>query len=372
MNTEKILNEYLRILGEKQIKPDSEQRAAMQQLATIAEQLSSTHKKLTHHKIKHHLNKLFGFKQHPVKGIYFWGSVGRGKSMLMDLFFQNLPFRAKKRVHFHPFMRHVHAQLTQLQGMKNPLRAVAKEIAKETHVICFDEFFVDDVADALILGELLEQIFHEGVTLIFTSNTAPDALYKSGVQRHLFLPTIRLIKNFTQVINLDAGEDYRLRTLLETGVFFTPIDAHTQMTIKKEFKTLATGEITYGHDIEIIDRKIPTIAIAHKLIWFSFKDICMSNRSSHDYLALLETFDTFIVTDVPQLHNADKSASKRFVHLIDVLYDNHATLIMSSEVDITELYKGQDLKAEFMRTSSRLREMFSKDYLKQTHARSKL
>lgn len=366
----KFLEQYLNSLGEKKIKPDSQQQAALEKLAKIAELLCETHKKLTHRKIKHHMNKLFGFKQHPIKGIYFWGSVGRGKTMLMDVFFQSLPFRAKKRVHFHPFMRHVHAELTKLQGMKNPLRTVAKEIAKETHVICFDEFFVLDVADALILGELLEQIFHEGVTLIFTSNTPPNDLYKNGVQRQLFLPTIALIKSFTEVIKLDAGEDYRLKTLLETGVFFTPHNEKTQTTIKQEFLSLATGDIKYGQDIEILDRSIPTVAIAHNLIWFDFKNICCSARSSYDYLALLEGFDTFIVTDVPQLQKDDINAAKRFIHLIDVLYDNHATLIMSSEVDIADLYQGKDLKVEFMRTSSRLREMFSKEYLEKTHSKA--
>ncbi len=363
MNKQDFLNQYNQCLNEKNIKPDVGQQAALGRLAEIAEQLSRQHQQVIRHQVKRHVNKLFGFKQHPIKGIYFWGGVGRGKTLLMDLFFQNLPFRAKKRVHFHPFMRHVHHQLTLLQGMKNPLRAVAKEIARETHVICFDEFFVNDVADALILGELIQQIFHEGVTLIFTSNTRPDDLYKNGVQRHLFLPTIRYIKNDTDIINLDSGEDYRLRTLLETGVFFNPLNEATQATLKQEFLKLATGDIQYGHTIEILERLIPTVAMAHNLIWFDFKDICASARSSYDYLGLLENFDTFIVSDVPQLHKSDLNAAKRFIHLIDVLYDHHATLIMSSEVDINDLYQGDDLKNEFMRTTSRLREMFSQEYL---------
>jgi cell division protein ZapE len=367
MNKKELLQQYHQLFAEKQIKPDAQQQVALEKLAAIAEQLSDTHKKLTHHKIKHHINKLFGLKQHPIKGIYFWGGVGRGKTLLMDMFFQTLPFRAKKRVHFHPFMRHVHHELRKIQGMKNPLRSVAKEIAKETHVLCFDEFFVDDVADALILAELLEQIFHEGVTLIFTSNTKPDELYKNGVQRQLFLPAIRLIKNFTEVINLDAGEDYRLRTLLEKGVYFTPINEETQTTIKQEFLALATGDVQYGSEVEVLNRKIPCAAMAHKMIWFDFKDICVAARSSHDYLALLDDFDTFIVGDVPLLGKEDLNATKRFIHLIDVLYDNHATLILSSAVAIEELYQGEELKKEFQRTQSRLREMFSRDYLRQPH-----
>lgn len=364
MTLKEIQQYYQRVLEAKGITPDPLQAEALVLLADIHLKLVNTHHKLTHQRLKHHMNKLFGLKQNPVQGIYCWGGVGRGKTLMMDLFFEHLPFKAKQRLHFHHFMRKVHEDLRRLQGLKNPLRAIANEIAKHMHVLCFDEFHVDDVADALILAELITYIYHEGVTLLFTSNTAPDDLYKNGVQRQLFTPMIALIKAHSYVLHFTQPHDYRLSILMEKGLYFSPLNIKTQESMKHEFASLATGPIKYGHNITIFDREIPTVAMAHKMIWFDFADICKSARSAQDYIQLIEQFSTFFVSHVPQMNASLDSAAKRFIHWVDVLYDAKATLIISAEAPIASLYTGVDLRTEFQRTISRLIEMQTEQYLR--------
>lgn len=357
------LPQYLEAFAHRGIAPDASQQKALEALAHVHEQLVRAHTQLTAHRVKNHVNKLFGLKQHPVKGFYFWGGVGRGKTLIMDVFFGQLPFKAKQRLHFHSFMRHVHHEMKRLEGLKNPLTAIAKEISKETHIICFDEFFVDDVADAMILADLLQHLFHQGVTMLFTSNTAPDLLYKNGVQRHRFVPAIDLIKQHTDVMEIDQGHDYRAQALIQSGVYFYPLTDENQHLIEKEFLHIATGDIQYGHSVYIMDRDIPTLATAHRLVWFDFKTICVNYRSAQDYLELSEQFDTFIITHVPIMHEADDAAAKRFIHFIDVLYDHHAKLIISAAALPHELYQGAALSKEFQRTLSRLLEMQGEAYL---------
>jgi cell division protein ZapE len=357
------LPHYLEALAQRGIAPDPGQSSALEALAQVHEKLATAHKKSAGHHLKRHLNKLLGLKQHPVKGLYFWGGVGRGKTLLMDIFFKHLPFKAKQRLHFHAFMRHVHHELKRLEGLKNPLSAIAKEIAKQTHIICFDEFHVDDVADAMILADLLQSLFHEGVTMIFTSNIAPDLLYKNGVQRHRFLPAINLIQEHTKIMEIDQGQDYRSLSLIQSGTYFSPLSDENQQAITNEFLHIATGDIVYGHSLRIEDRNIPTLALAHRLAWFDFKTICVSYRSAQDYLSLTEQFDTFIITHVPIMREADDAAAKRFVHLIDVLYDHQAKLIISAAAAPAQLYQGKALFKEFQRTISRLIEMQGKEYL---------
>jgi len=355
--------QYLEAYAKRGIAPDASQSRALEALAHVHTQLVRAHTQLTGHRVKNHVNKLFGLKQHPVKGFYFWGGVGRGKTLLMDIFFEHLPFKAKQRLHFHPFMRHIHHELKRLEGLKNPLPALAKQIAKETHVICFDEFFVDDVADAMILSDLLQHLFHQGVTMLFTSNIAPDLLYKNGVQRHRFVPAINLIKQYTDVMQIDEGQDYRAQALIQAGVYFSPLTNENQNAIEKEFLHIATGDVAYGHSVYIMERDIPTIATAHRLVWFDFKTICVNYRSAQDYLELSEQFDTFIITHVPVMTEHDNSAVKRFIHFIDVLYDHHSKLIISAAALPHELYQGTALSSEFQRTISRLLEMQSSEYL---------
>jgi cell division protein ZapE len=363
MRIENPLPQYLKAFAHRGLVPDPAQTQALEALARVHQSLVKAHIQTSGHKIKHHFNKLFGLKQHPVQGFYFWGGVGRGKTLLMDIFFDNIPFKAKQRLHFHVFMRHIHHELKRLEGLKNPLSTISKEIAKQTHIICFDEFFVDDVADAMILADLLQHLFHEGVTMVFTSNTEPDLLYKNGVQRHRFIPAIDLIKHHTTVMQIDQGVDYRSQSLIQSGVYFTPLNPDTQHRIEKEFLQLATGDVSYGHSVHIMDREIETIALAHSLVWFDFDKICVNYRSAQDYLELSEQFDTFIITQIPVMNEADNAAVKRFIHLIDVLYDQHCKLIISAQNLPQQLYQGMALSKEFQRTVSRLLEMQSHEYL---------
>lgn len=363
MSSDAVFKTYLNDLSAREIMPDPAQTAVLKQLADIHYSLSQRHTKLTHQKIKHHVNKVFGFKQNPIKGLYCWGSVGRGKTLLMDCFYEHLPFRAKNRLHFHDFMQHIHREMHRLQGLKNPLRAIAKDMAKHTHVLCFDEFVVEDVADAMILGELLEQLFHEGITLLATSNTAPEDLYKGGVQRQRFMQAIQNLKAHTDIVHLDTEQDYRLKTLMEAGVYFHPLNESTQEAIKHEFTKLATGLVRYGEDIPIQNRHIPTRAIANDVIWFDFNDICTGARAASDYLEIATHYKTVFITHVPQMSARDDAAAKRFMHLIDVLYDKGIAVVISAAVDVQALYQGKDLKQSFERTQSRLIEMQSRDYL---------
>jgi cell division protein ZapE len=364
MTLKEIQQLYLKTLASRSITPDPLQSEALVLLADIHMKLVKTHHQMTHQRIKHHVNKLFGLKQNPVKGVYFWGGVGRGKTLMMDVFFEHIPFKAKQRLHFHQFMRQVHKDLARLQGLKNPLRAIANEIAKHAHVVCFDEFHVDDVADALILAELVTYIYHEGVTLLFTSNIAPDDLYKNGVQRQLFTPMIARLKEHSHVLHFTQPQDYRLTILMTAGVYFSPLNIKTQECMKHEFAKLATGPIKYGHKIIIFEREIPTIALAHKMVWFDFHEICETARSAQDYLQVTELFDTFFVSHVHQMSATQDNAAKRFIHWVDVLYDAKATLVISAEVPIVSLYTGQELRHEFQRTSSRLIEMQTEQYLR--------
>lgn len=350
--------QYLEKFTQRGFSPDPAQLLALEALALVHEKLV-----LSHHKKHLKLKKMLGLRPSSVKGLYFWGGVGRGKTLLMDIFFEQLPFKAKQRFHFHAFMRRVHQELKQLEGLKNPLTAIAKNITKQTQILCFDEFHVDDVADAMILGELFKTLFHEGLTIIFTSNTAPDQLYKNGVQRHLFLPVINLIKDKTTVMEIDQGQDYRKQALMEAGVYFSPLTDTHQQIIEHKFLQIATGDILYGHSVSIESRDIPTLALAHRLIWFDFKSICQTYRSAEDYLSLTAQFDTFFITRVPVLLEADNPPAKRFIHLIDVLYDHRAKLIISAAALPAELYQGKSLAKEFQRTISRLIEMQGHDYM---------
>jgi cell division protein ZapE len=291
------------------------------------------------------------------KGIYCWGGVGRGKTLLMDLFFNHLTLQKKQRLHFHAFMRQIHAKLHEQKGQKNPLRLIAKNWAKNTQVLCLDEMMVDDVADAMILAQLLEALHEAGVILVFTSNTAPDNLYKNGVQRQRFLPAIDLIKSKTEVVFIGEGVDYRSKILSESGTFFTPLNEENAARIKNEFELLTQGVYENNKNLLINDHVFITQACSEHIAWFSFHELCEKPRAYPDYLALSEQFKALFVTDMPICAARDDAAVKRFIHLIDVLYDAKITLILSAAAAIPDLYQGKSLKKEFERTQSRLVEM---------------
>lgn len=303
----------------------------------------------------------------PCKGLYFWGGVGRGKTYLVDTFFECVPFHTKMRIHFHRFMQRVHNDLKALQGEKNPLDIVAEQLSKEARVLCFDEFFVTDITDAMILGGLMEKLFARGVTLVATSNIVPDQLYRDGLQRARFLPAIELINKYTDIVNVDSGVDYRLRTLEQAEIYHSPLDAAAESSLRSSFESLSPQP---GHEKEAIDingRAIKTRSVADDVLWCDFKALCDGPRSQNDYIELARIYHAVLVSGVPVMSGAQDDMARRFINMVDEFYDRNVKLIMSGEAPIDKLYGGGRLEFEFQRTRSRLLEMQSREYLARPH-----
>lgn len=303
----------------------------------------------------------------PAQGLYLWGGVGRGKTYLMDLFFEELPFRRKLRIHFHRFMQRVHKELKQLQGIKDPLHAVADIIHKEAVVICFDEFYVSDIADAMILGGLFEQLFARGVSLVATSNIVPDKLYENGLQRQRFLPAIAMVKQFCDVLNVDSGVDYRLRVLERAELYHFPLDAGAHSSLAASFGELSQNSIVLHEPLDINDRSVDLVARTEDVLWCTFTELCERPRSPSDYIEIAREFHTVLLADVPQMGAENDDAARRFINLVDEFYDRGVKLIMSAACPIAQLYENGRLTFEFQRTQSRLQEMQSRDYLACAH-----
>lgn len=309
------------------------------------------------------------FKKTPQwpQGLYMWGGVGRGKTFLMDNFYEALPIEKKVRIHFHRFMQQVHAELRKLGEIQNPLPKVADTIVGNARVICFDEFFVSDITDAMLLGGLFEALFERGITLIATSNIAPDGLYKNGLQRERFLPAIAALKQHCEIMNVDGGTDFRLRTLEQAEIYHCPIGAETNSQLSQEFDQLAPARSRDDFDISINDRKLHCLKLADDVVWFTWAELCDGPRSQNDYIELARQFHTVILSDVPEMTWEMENQARRFINLIDEFYDRNVKLIISAAAPITDLYSGTRVAFEIERTQSRLLEMQSKEYLAQPH-----
>ncbi|MGA9855654.1 MAG: cell division protein ZapE [Gammaproteobacteria bacterium] len=308
-----------------------------------------------------------GQSQSPLKGLYLWGSVGRGKTWLMDCFYECLPFHEKQRLHFHRFMQMVHAQLKSLSEQEDPLRIVARHFSEQARVLCFDEFFVSDIADAMLLGRLFEYLFADGVTLVATSNIPPDKLYKDGLQRERFLPAIRSLKQHTHILNVDGGTDYRLRHLERARLFYTPAGAEADAHLQAFFGHISGGSHGSGEPLLINDRPIRIRQHADGAVWFNFMDICGGPRSQVDYIEIARSYHTVLISDIPQLSGDLEDEARRFLALVDEFYDRKVKLVISAVTDIAGLYRGKRLNFEFQRTTSRLQEMQSREYLSEPH-----
>jgi cell division protein ZapE len=306
-------------------------------------------------------------KKPKLKGLYLWGSVGIGKTWLMDLFFDSLSLKKKWRIHFHDFMRQIHTQLQHYQGSAAPIEKIALDYAKKTHVLCLDEFFVADIADAMILARLFEGLFKHHVVIIATSNTPPDALYPNGLQRGRFLPAIVLIKKNMDIFYLSTTQDYRLRELEAAGVFICPPDP---AKVKQLFLQLAHGDIREKKDILLYDRPIQTIAYANNILWIEFRKLCQIPRSQMDYLIIARQWHIVILDKLEAIKASDTNIARYFINLIDIFYDMKTTLIICSDVTIDKIYPEGELISEFGRTQSRLIEMQSIQYLKLSEART--
>ncbi len=309
------------------------------------------------------LKKVF-IKPELPRGVYLWGGVGRGKSFLMDSFYLCVPLVKKRRVHFHHFMRDVHQAMDEIKSAEDPLKLVAQDIAEKYRLICFDEFHVNDIADAMILARLLKHLFDNRVMLCMTSNYHPDLLWKDGLQRAQFMPAIELIKERLDIINVDAGVDYRRRALESAKVFHTPITPDTDTALAAEFERIAEVEDeTQSLDVE--GREIPYIRRAGGIVWFDFSMICGGPRSYTDYVDLTKRFHTIMVSNIPEMGPRQAAESRRFTWLIDVMYDARVKMIMSAQVPADQLYTSGALVHEFARTVSRIEEMQTLDYLAQ-------
>jgi len=343
----RIQDAYHEKLETGALQPDADQLKAIEALEKLCRDLSGF------------------FKWKKPKGYYFYGGVGRGKSMVMDLFFATVPIAKKRRVHFHAFMLEVHDFLHRTStpdGMDGTLIACANKIAAETKLLCFDEFQVKDVADAMILGRLFTALFERGVIFVMTSNIAPDELYADGLQRDRFLPFIALLKEKLNVFNFTGAQDYRLKTLREGQLYFWPNDEDATREMGKILKTMADGKPVEPVDIAVKERVIHVPSAVRDVAMFTFEELCGQPKSALDYLELVKRFHVFFVKDVPKLNDNRRDATVRFITLIDTLYDHHVHLVISAAGPPNELYRGDDNAAVFARTASRLIEMQSKEY----------
>lgn len=302
-----------------------------------------------------------------VPGIYLWGGVGRGKTFLMDLFFETLVLESKRRVHFHRIMKDVHERLGALRNVEDPLATVARDMAAEARVLCFDEFFVSDIGDAMILGRLLHGLFERGVTLVATSNSRPDDLYRDGLQRQRFVPAIEALNQHTQVVELTGDTDYRLKLLQQAGTYLTPDGGLARARLREFFRESASSQVEEDHEIDVNGRKLRTRRCAKGIAWFDFTELCDGPRSQADYIEIARWYPTIIVSGVPELSELREDQARRFIALVDEFYDRHVKLILSAERPADELYTGKRLRFEFERTVSRLIEMQSLEYLHLPH-----
>ena len=356
------IEHYEKDLQKPNFVADSAQRMAVEKLQSVYDAL------LLEPEEQGFLSKLFKKeKPAPVKGLYFWGGVGRGKTYLMDVFYESLPFEKKMRSHFHRFMQYVHDQLRELDGQKNPLDIIARDIAVRNKVICFDEFFVTDITDAMILGGLFGQLFELGVTLIATSNIVPDRLYENGLQRQRFLPAIEQLKLHCEVVNVDGGTDYRLRTLEQAELYHCPLDETADISLKESFYRLAPIEPEVDQFIEINHRHFKTRLLSDDVVWFDFAELCDGPRSQNDYIEIAREFHAVVLSSVPQLSRETDDQTRRFINLVDEFYDRNVKLVISAEASIDDIYLGGGLDFEIERTKSRLLEMQSKEYLASEH-----
>lgn len=363
---------YQLALNEGTHQPDDVQREAVNRLDTIYQELTAKPAEGEQSSgLKAALGRLLGKKEPqthaPVRGLYMWGGVGRGKTWLMDLFYLSLPGTRKQRLHFHRFMLRVHEELTALQGKSDPLEIVADRFKAETDVLCFDEFFVSDITDAMLLGGLMKALFARGITLVATSNIPPDELYLNGLQRARFLPAIDAIKQHCDIMNVDAGVDYRLRTLTQAHLWLSPLNDETTQQMDKLWLALAGAKRTHAPELEINHRPLQTLGVENQTLAVSFATLCVDARSQHDYIALSRLFHTVMLLNVPVMTPLMESEARRFIALVDEFYGRHVKLVVSAEVPLYEVYKGERLKFEFQRCLSRLQEMQSEEYLKLQH-----
>ncbi len=351
---------YLQECRQKGLSQDTSQLQAVLKLDALFQRLIEPPKSTF-------LEKLLAKKPMPQRGIYLWGGVGRGKTFVTDLFYDCVPFTEKRRVHFHRFMQQIHSELKALPKTPNPLKIVARNLAKQFRLLVLDEFHVSDIADAMLLGGLLEALFANGVTLVTTSNIPIPELYKNGLQRERFLPAIALLEQYTETLEMNGENDYRLNLLERSGTYHSPVTDGTDTLLAQQFAELSVEQIHNGAPITINGREITTHQLAGDVVWFTFPEICQTARSASDYLEIARLYHTVIISNIPHIHADNDGVVKRFIDLIDALYDHNVKLICSADKEPEHLYDGERLAFPFQRTISRLYEMRSHRYLAEPH-----
>lgn len=356
-----LLQRYRHDLASGHRQPDSAQEKAVQALAQLQRDL------LRQQGEPPSLwQRLLGRQPAAPRGLYMWGGVGRGKTYLMDLFFDSLPFEQKQRLHFHRFMHWLHGELKRRKGEANPLSAIGAELASTTRVLCFDEFFVTDIGDAMLLAGLLDAMFTHGMTLVATSNIPPAKLYENGLARDNFLPAIALIEQHCQIMNVDGGTDYRLRDLQQYGVYLSPDDTTAEQILKHRFDSLC-GHEQRTEPLTVNDRAIHARRWGDGVAWFDFAALCESARAQADYIELARLFHTVLVSNMPQLTATKDDAARRFISLVDEFYERRVKLTLAVAVPLAQIYVGERLAFPFERTRSRLQEMQTAAYLGAAH-----
>lgn len=360
------IERYREDLSSGHIVPDPGQEAVVSALQDLHDELTRATSAPLSHRIRAVIGPARPYRRR-IKGLYLFGGVGRGKTYLMDCFFQTLPLKAKRREHFHRFMNEIHNHLKAHKGRRNPLEDIAEELATDIRVLCFDEFFVNDITDAMLLGSLLRGLFRRRVTLVATSNTHPDDLYRGGLQRERFLPAIDQIKRHTTVMRIADGEDFRLRVLDKAEIYHHPLDDAADRGLARSFSRLASSPSIAPKSVSINGRTIEARAEADGIAWFDFPALCEGPRSQKDYLELAQCYHTILLSNVPLFKDDKNDAARRFINLVDVLYDRKVNLIVSAADSPERLYRGRRLAADFQRTASRLREMATHAYLGNEH-----
>ena len=349
---------YQYLLQAGKLQPDAEQAHLITELQQFFDALAKYHQRPWWQK---------PFATKVPRGIYLWGDVGTGKTCMMDLFFYCLPPKRKLRIHFHRFMRQMHQQLTLLQGQKDPLRIIGKNLAQQTDVLCFDEFFVSDIVDAMLLAALLSALFKQGISLFTTSNLPPENLYKNGLQRKRFLPAIALLQQHTQVIHLPTQLDYRLQTHQLSGTYYLANDVHAQTQFKQHFLRLAGDDVIWHHPLTLASRTTTSVAYSHDVVWFKFSEIVNIPNCQRDYLELAQCFHTVFISEIPSIGPHENDTICNFIHLVDIFYDAQVKLILHAMTETAALYTQGSMVFEFKRTLSRLQEMQSREYLAKPH-----
>ncbi|TCV98781.1 cell division protein ZapE [Biostraticola tofi] len=374
MSASSPLTLYQRMLTEGEYKPDAVQALAVGKLDSIYHQLLArrSERSASSGGLLAKIGKSLLGKSRPVPapvtGLYMWGGVGRGKTWLMDLFYRSLPPERKMRLHFHRFMLRVHEEMNELQGHQDPLEIIADRFRHEADVLCFDEFFVSDITDAMLLGTLMQALFARGITLITTSNIPPDNLYHNGLQRSRFLPAIKLIKQHCETLNVDAGIDYRMRTLTQANLYLTPLNADTRQQMDTIFSRLAGSHLPQQSEPLIVNhRPLQTIGAVAGVVALDFSVLCAEARSQNDYIALSRLYHSVLLYDVHAMGNQDENTARRFLALIDEFYERQVKLVIAADVPMDRLYSGAMLKFEYRRCLSRLQEMQSEEYLSLPH-----